>query len=41
MLSRINAWTHELKGTVAQTDGGVSGRPIRKSRHNFDSLDAP
>src|SRR5258708_16957213 len=41
MLSRIKAWVHELKGTVTQTDGGVSGRPILKSRHNFDSLGAP
>ena len=41
MLSRIKAWAHELKGTVTQTDGGVSGRPILKSRHNFDSLGAP
>jgi hypothetical protein len=40
MLSRIKAWAHELKGTVTQTDGGVSGRPILKSRHSFDSLDA-
>src|SRR5260370_40848145 len=40
MLSRIKAWAHELKGTVTQTDGGVSGRPILKSRHNFDSLGA-
>jgi hypothetical protein len=40
MLSRIKAWAHELKGTVTQTDGGVSGRPILKFRHNFDSLDA-
>jgi hypothetical protein len=40
MLSRIKARAHELKGTVTQTDGGVSGRPILKFRHNFDSLDA-
>src|SRR5258708_36608958 len=40
MLSRIKAWAHELKGTVTQTDGGLSGRPILKTRHNFDSLDA-
>lgn len=40
MLSRIKAWAHELKGTVTQTDGAVSGRPTLKSRHNFDSLNA-
>jgi hypothetical protein len=40
MLSRIKAWAYELKGTVTQTDGAVSGRPILRSRHNFNSLDA-
>jgi|GEM_PF-5866318 len=36
----IKAWVHELKATVMQTDGRLSGRPNLKSQHNFDSLDA-
>jgi hypothetical protein len=40
VLSGIKAWAHEPKGTVRQADGAVSGRPILRSRHNYDSLDA-